>query len=226
MQTSRFLIKALLYLVIPLSSASDDIVIIYATTVDLEGDNLYVPAGYPVNSTGLQPQLRSLWEGSDAPIQVDSYEQKWKEIPLHEMSTLFGGIEELYLVIFENRAYKHQVTAAHIFEWGCDNSLIPVLDLGGLQFHPSRIRWRGTAIAVSSQNANLELLAVDPDLIPEEFYAYGQQPEGWEIWVDGVKRYSYIARDLYTVGPLNLLVDHLSGEVTESVRGSKFDIDC
>lgn len=52
-------------------------------------------------------------------------------------------------------------------------------------------------------DVNPELHELDQALIPEDFYGNLQDPGGWELWIDGVKRFSCVARrdrSAYRVG--------------------------
>ncbi|TDI92688.1 MAG: hypothetical protein E2O76_18425 [Caldithrix sp.] len=227
MLTNRVLFVILFSLAIPLSNAAESFEITSAKAVSFKDGKLYVSAGYPRNHEGFQSQLKRIWNNSNAPIQNDSYDQKWKEVSIDQIEAVYGQIDKLYFTIFGDEIQKHEALKARIFEWGCEGSLIPILDLGYHRFNDTPREWGVGAIGVSTLEVNPELHRLEEALIPKDFYGNGQYPGGWELWINGVKRFSYVARrQAHNPEPENLVIDHLSGEVRKIVERSPFDVRC
>lgn len=209
------------------SIASEPFEIRSAKSAWLHEGELLVSAGYPLNHEGLQPQLEALWNSSDGESIVDSYRQRWKEIPIKQIEGVFGAIDKRYLTIWNGETREHQVKKAYIFQWGCDESLVPVLSLGPHQFKTEPWEWGAKAFGINPLPAEVELRPVDVSLIPKDFYGVLRDPGGWELWVGGAKRFSYIdRREDHNPAPENLLINHRSGETRKIVEKSPFDVRC
>jgi hypothetical protein len=226
-KANRHLFAILLFLSIPLSNSTESFEITSAKMAMLEDEIIFVSAGYPSNHEGFQPRLKHIWDSSNAPIQTDSYSQQWKEVSIDKIEAVFGRIDKLYLTIFDDEVRKHKALKAYIFEWGCEGSLIPVLDIGPHRFQNTPGEWGVVEVGVSSLEVNPELHSLDQALIPKNFYGNLQYPGGWELWLDGVKRFSYVARRKeHEPEQRNLIVDHLSRETRKIVEMSPFDARC
>ncbi len=198
-----------------------------AKTVFTDDGVLYVSAGYPKNHEGFQALLKPLWEKAGVDIRTDSYGQPWREVSIPELERVFGPIDMRYLAVFGEEIYTHEARKAFLWRWGCDGSLIPVLDIGPHKFMKTPWEWGVDAFGVTSFPEKLKLLPLDKTLIPPEFYNPLSRPGGWELWVNGAKRFSYIDKNLdHEIAPKNRLLDHKSGKLRIIVEKSPLDVRC
>lgn len=188
--------------------------------------NLFVSAGTPDNHTGFQDQLRVLWDESGEDVRTDSYKQPWREVPVDQLQKIFGEFDRRYLLISRGEAHELEVQGAFIWEWACAGDLIPVLDLG--PYGRDGTHWFGvTVIGVNEFPENVKIETAPESVIPEDFYGPLRNPGGIEIWVDGVKRYSYIySNEDHNATPSHILIDHTSGESTRVIERSPMDLRC
>lgn len=108
----------------------------------------YIASSYPHNVEPYQDQLNKLWDATDKIYNVDSYNQQWKLVDLKILEEVVGHFPTEYIlvspvwkreVINENtsrnvvqnfNATLVKVNKAALFKWGCDDSVIPVLNIG------------------------------------------------------------------------------------------------
>lgn len=187
---------------------------------------LYVSAGYPKNHEGLQSQLNSLWEKAGSNVRTDKYKQPWRVVSIADLENIYSNsIDRLYISIYNDEVFSHKATKAFIWRWGCDGSLIPVLELGLHKF--SKEPWGVDAFGVTSLPEKLKIMPVDKALIPKEFYGPLRYPDGWELWVNGIKSFSYIDRNEdHNGAPQNLLFDHKPGSKRIIMEKSATDMRC
>lgn len=199
-----------------------------AKTAFIDEGVLYVSAGYPENHEGFQDLLKPLWEKAGLDIRTDSYRQPWREVSIAELERVFGAVDKRYLVVFGEEVYPHEAKKAFLWRWGCDDSsLVPVLDLGPHKFTTRPWEWGVDAFGVTSFPAKLEVRPLDKALIPQEFYNPLSAPGGWELWVNGARRFSYMDRNQdHDVAPQNQLLDHASGTLRIIVEKSPLDVRC
>jgi hypothetical protein len=157
---------------------------------------VYIAASYPVNHTGYESQLKTLWDSTNKSLTDDSYRQKWKKVSVKSLEAIFGHIDKQYYVIYpiskmvkidersgrmEFDHYKierREVQRAALFEWECDGEIIPVLSLGN---SPGRIRygWEVSAISIHGSFEKARLVELDKSLIPQAYLAKMGDTNKW-----------------------------------------------
>lgn len=213
---------------VPAAATDSSFDITSAKTAFVYEGVIYVSAGYPKNHEGFQELLTPLWEKAGENIRVDSFGQPWREVPIPELERVFGTVDKRYLAVFDVEIYPHEARKAFLWRWGCDDStLVPVLDLGPHKFTKSPWEWGVDAFGVTSFPDKSAIHPLDKSLIPEEFHNPLSSPGGWELWVNGAKRFSYMDRNQdHDVTPENQLLDHESGALRTIVEKSPFDVRC
>jgi hypothetical protein len=199
-----------------------------AKTGFIDEGSLYVSAGYPENHDRFQEPLKALWDQAGIDIRTDDYGQPWREVSIADIKKVFGSVDTLYLAVFDEEVYPHEAKRAFIWRWGCDEfSLVPVLDLGSHKFKKEPWEWAVDVLGVTSLPDKLKARHIDSSFIPPEFYNPLSSPGGWDLWVNGERRFSYIERNEdHNVTPENLLLDHDAGEQRIIVEKSPLDVRC
>lgn len=124
-----------------------------ATQVD---GKLYIAAGINNNSQHSAQALLALWDSDTTQDAfTDNYRQPWKSVDIAQLEELFGEIPEDYSLMYVDnteqwgsycgddggsgacdrplprlRQSHMKVQRAMLFQWGCDGSIVPALELG------------------------------------------------------------------------------------------------
>lgn len=216
-----------LYSVVPQPEGSRSLNITSARTVYNRKGELFVSAGYPLNSDGFQDQLQEVWESAAKP-ETQDYPSNWKRVNVGKLERVYGNIDKQFAVVYKEQVFLHIVEKAFIWKSACDGTtLIPVLGLGDHKFSNAPWEWGADAFGITVLPTDVKVQELAKELIPKGFYGTLRYPYGLELWVNGVKRFTYIDKNEdHNVAPKNLLIDHLTGISQTIVEKSPSDTRC
>ena len=161
-----------------------------------ETGDLYVAVGYPKNHEGYEARLNRLWDEASQALPEDSFHQKWKRVTPGDLISVFGHFDRQYYLVYprikrvkdnnfirsEFDGYEleqREVVGAALFRWGCDDSVIPVLNLGPWPPNTRR-EWGPMAISVHGKFSDARLIELDKELVPR---AYSDKVANTEKWL-------------------------------------------
>lgn len=194
----------------------------------------YIAAAYPFNHEGYEEALNKLWKATENNLPKDDYGQQWKLVSITALKEIFRSIPEEYDLIwpviksvkkddgtysreFEGyRVERRKIEHAAIFEWGCDGSIIPGLNIGDWPQDASD--WSPLAIPASRQSGDAKLVALDTSLIPPAYLAQMGATDQWVTieWPDAnikatlVKRHLAESWDTYSLFAMGDYPDYFS----------------
>lgn len=157
-----------------------------ATVVD---GKIYIAAGLGNDAEHRVKALRELWNsGAARDAFTDSYGQPWKALEVTQLETLFGEIPQEYSLIYIDNfgqwgSYcgdtgicdrplprllqtRMHVQRAMLFQWGCDDSIVPVLELDPWPWEKLGYDWPAV-IALNIEGApEFDLIDVEEIRVP------------------------------------------------------------
>ena len=127
----------------------------------------YIAAGYPFNRAPFKNEIDRLWDSINVKPNIDTNGQQWKKVDIKSLKDIVGDFPTTYIVISPIEKIKtinnkrlyvvdhfnvttKQVKNVALFKWGCDDSVIPVLNLG--EWPKNASDWG--PVALSRGNAN------------------------------------------------------------------------
>ena len=116
-----------------------------------EQGEMYISSGRDDNHSLNADKLELLWASKTEIIFRDNYQQDWKTVAPKEIYFNKGAEEKNYIIFHKNNISAVSVKGAALFKWGCDDSIIPVLNLGEWPFNDKPYEWQGVAIEIEQE---------------------------------------------------------------------------
>lgn len=192
--TLRFLPKLIVPIItlllpsIMIAQASTTSAIVSRQATIVNG-KIYIAAGRGNDAEHRAPALQALWN-SDAAKDAftGDYGQLWKTVSIAKLEELFGAIPEDYLLIHIDNAggwgshcgataicdrplprllqTRMQVQRAMLFEWGCDGSIVPALELGPWPWDKTGYDWPAVIALNVGSTSEFQLIDVEEIRVP------------------------------------------------------------
>ena len=130
-----------------------------------EQDSMYISSGREDNHSDNADKLNILWKSISKVTSTDSYSQDWKKINVNDIEFNIGSESKNYIVFHKNSVAAALVEGASLFKWGCDESIVPVLNLGKWPFKGRPREWEGHAIEISVEYGLPKIIPVNNDFL-------------------------------------------------------------
>ena len=130
-----------------------------------ERGEMYISSGRDDNHSKNAKNLELLWKSNNKITFTDNYQQDWKTISIDEIMFNNGAEAKNYIIFYKNNIGAAAVKSASLFKWGCDDSIVPVLNLGKWPFKVQPYEWGGVAIEIEQEYGLPQIIHANNDFL-------------------------------------------------------------
>ena len=130
-----------------------------------ENGEMYVSSARDDNHSKNKNKLELLWDSKNTISFRDNYQQDWKEISINEINFNKGADAKNYILFHKKSMSTVSVKGASLFQWGCDESIIPVLNLGKWPLKNKPREWEGIAIEIKKEYGLPQIIPATNDFL-------------------------------------------------------------